>query len=122
MSKLFDEVEFVYKPMEAPKAPKPPPIPEFPSLDTFKPAIEKIRIEMIRVEEGTSELRSAMYFPKDNNPARNTLNLFEKDTNERTLIKFFELVKQDYGTRVHDTFVVWVREVYTDLKRRLANE
>ncbi len=95
----------------------------FPELEAFHPVLEKIRLEMTKVEAGTSKLhRSPMYFPKGINPASNTLAVFEKDPSEKVLCSFIDIVKQDYGSSVKDQFVDWIKEVYPRLPRRKANE
>ena len=122
--KLFDPVEFKVEIAELKSRPLVPlKVPDFPDYETFKPAIDKIQQEMIRVENGTSQLRKgAMMFPKGINPADSTLKLFEKDCSDVVIQRFLDVTQQDYGQRVNDYFIDCLREVHPKLYRRKSNE
>lgn len=123
--KLFEPVSFTESdPEEVEEDLEELPDEPFPEdFSVFKDVIGKIRREMGRMENGTSNLRGmAIHFPKDINPAENTLQAFEKDPQEEIFMRFLDVTDRDYGARAHDTFVEWIRKVYPTLNRNTHNE
>jgi hypothetical protein len=95
----------------------------FPSLSTFKGVLGEMKKEIVRLQEGTSELRrGAIYFPKGNVLPLNAIVRFERNPDQKSLNNLFDICAQDLGTRVHDHFVDLFRGVFPDCQRRKGTE
>jgi len=111
MSKYFKEVT-----LDLP-APVQPQKLVFPEIEAFRPAIDKFRAEIGKIQMGTSDyVIGAIQFPKGICIPATVLDRFYSKPCEETLKSFLEACQQDFGIRAAKAIAEWFSEFYPKTK------
>jgi len=121
MSDLFKPIKFDLLEEEKEKlSPEPKKVEDpFPDIGLFKEVLERMRVEIQALQDGTSLIRrGAIQFPKGNVTPLTKIQIFETTPSFRALSILFQNVQQDLGGNVHDVFLGWVKKIHPTLKIR----